>query len=251
MRVPRVFSSQPLAAGSEIELDEAASRHLVKVLRLKAGRPLVVFDGHGGEYSAELVEAGKRARVRLQEFFSKDRQSPLALTLAIGISRGDRFDWVVQKATELGVAHIQPLFTERCEVKLSGERLQKKLAHWRQIAISACEQCARNRVPEIAEPLKLAQYLHEQQDGGADANGAVKLVLHHRTDIHLRQLEQAHGKPSAATLLVGPEGGLSQAEIDAALAQAYLPLRLGPRVLRTETAPVAALSVLQYQWGDL
>ncbi|GAA5525263.1 ribosomal RNA small subunit methyltransferase E [Microbulbifer aestuariivivens] len=245
MRVPRIYSHEPLAGLSEIELDENASRHLLKVLRLQAGRPLVIFDGRGGEYEAELVATGKRALARLGQFSEEDRQSPLALTLAIGISRGDRFEWVIQKATELGVARIQPLFTERCEVKLSGERLQKKLAHWRQIAISACEQCARNRVPEIAAPQKFAGFLD------ADMAADLGLVLHHRTEVSLRQLEQQRGRPDSAQLLVGPEGGLSGIEIEAALARGYAPLRLGPRVLRTETAPVAALSVLQYQWGDL
>lgn len=244
MRIPRIFSTEPLSEGCEVQLGESASRHLVKVLRLSAGRPLVLFDGRGGEYSAELVETGKRARARTLEFFPDDRESPLALTLAIGISRGDRFDWVIQKATELGATHIQPLFTERCEVKLSGERLQKKLGHWRQVAVSACEQCARNRVPAIAEPQKLVQFLDRQ--GGE----TLKLVLHHRTEMQLHQVEAERGRPDEALLLVGPEGGLSGTEIDAALAKDYLPLRLGPRVLRTETAPVAAISVLQYQWGD-
>lgn len=244
MRIPRIFSPEPLSGRSEVELDEAASRHLVKVLRLRPGRPLVLFDGTGGEYRAELLETGRRARVRLGDFSAEDRESPLALTLAVGISRGDRFDWVVQKATELGVAQIQPLFTERCEVKLSGDRLQKKLGHWRQIAASACEQCRRNRLPVVAEPQKLAQYLER-------AESDLKLVLHHRAELDLRRLERARGAPASALLLVGPEGGLSETEIDAALARGFLPLRLGPRVLRTETAPLAALAVLQFQWGDL
>ncbi|WP_444943164.1 16S rRNA (uracil(1498)-N(3))-methyltransferase [Microbulbifer sp. ZKSA006] len=248
MRIPRIFSKQPLASQQDVELDELASRHLVKVLRLNVGHPLVLFDGSGGEYAAELIETGKRARARTAEYRAEDRQSLLALTLAIGISRGDRFDWVIQKATELGVTTIQPLFTERCEVKLSGERLQKKLGHWRQIAISACEQCERNRVPAIAEPLKLTQYL--QRVSSEDA-AQVKLVLHHRTELDLRQWQAERGTPQSALLLVGPEGGLSQGEIDAALAQDFMPLRLGPRVMRTETAPIAALSVLQFQWGDL
>ncbi|MBY6211825.1 16S rRNA (uracil(1498)-N(3))-methyltransferase [Microbulbifer agarilyticus] len=246
MRIPRIFSSQPLANQTELQLDEAASRHLVKVLRFGPGRPLILFDGHGGEYAAELVEAGKKARVKIGAFSEGDRQSPLAITLAIGISRGDRFDWVIQKATELGVAQIQPLFTERCEVKLSGDRLQKKLGQWQQIAISACEQCARNLVPEILPPLKLPQLLDQAKD-----SEALKLVLHHRTDATLAELEQQSGRPDAALLLVGPEGGLSAEEIELALQQDFHPLRLGPRVLRTETAPVAALSVLQYQWGDI
>lgn len=243
MRIPRIFSPKPLADHDEIELSEPASRHLLKVLRMETGRELVLFDGSGGEYSAELIGAGKPARVRLGRFLPENRQSPLALTLAIGISRGDRFDWVVQKATELGATTIQPLFTQRCEVKLSGGRLQKKLAHWRQIAASACEQCQRNLLPALAEPLKLAQYLER-------ARADLKLVLHHRAELGLRQLEQECDTPGSALLLVGPEGGLSQAEIEAALAKGFVPLRLGPRVLRTETAPVAALSVLQFHWGD-
>ena len=245
MRIPRIFSAEPLAGKTDVQLDEAASRHLVKVLRLGPGRPLILFDGEGGEYAAELLEAGKKALARIGEHTAEDYQSPLAITLAIGISRGDRFDWVIQKATELGVADIQPLFTERCEVKLSGDRLQKKLGQWQQIAISACEQSARNRVPQIREPVKLAQLLDR-----AESQETLKLVLHHRTEKTLAQLEQQSGRPQSALLLVGPEGGLSAEEIEQAMKQGFHPLRLGPRVLRTETAPVAALSVLQYQWGD-
>ena len=249
MRIPRIFSAEPLAGKSEVQLDEAASRHLVKVLRLGPGRPLILFDGEGGEYEAELLEAGKKARVRIGGFAEDDRQSPLAITLAIGISRGDRFDWVIQKATELGVADIQPLFTERCEVRLSGERLQKKLGQWQQIAISACEQSARNRVPQILPPKKLPQFLDESL-ASTDEHNSLNLVLHHRTEETLAQLEQQLGRPQSALLLVGPEGGLSAEEIELALERGFHALRLGPRVLRTETAPVAALSVLQFQWGD-
>ena len=252
MRIPRIFSAEPLAGKTEVQLDEAASRHLVKVLRLGPGRPLILFDGEGGEYTAELLEAGKKARAKVGDYCEDDRQSPLAITLAIGISRGDRFDWVIQKATELGVKDIQPLFTERCEVKLSGDRLQKKLGQWQQIAISACEQSARNRVPEILPPMKLPQYLDEHRDSvdGDVAGNTLKLVLHHRTEETLAQLEQQLGRPRSTLLLVGPEGGLSAEEIELALDKGFHALRLGPRVLRTETAPVAALSVLQFQWGD-
>ncbi|WP_295798684.1 16S rRNA (uracil(1498)-N(3))-methyltransferase [uncultured Microbulbifer sp.] len=244
MRIPRIFSAEPLADKTEVQLDEAASRHLVKVLRLGPGRPLVLFDGEGGEYAAELLEAGKKARVKVGDYSEGDRQSPLAITLAIGISRGDRFDWVIQKATELGVRDIRPLFSERCEVKLSGDRLQKKLGQWQQIAISACEQCARNRVPQILSPMKLPQFLD------AAGEDSLNLVLHHRTEETLAGLEQQFGRPQSVQLLVGPEGGLSAEEIELALKRGFYPMRLGPRVLRTETAPVAALSVLQFQWGD-
>jgi 16S rRNA (uracil1498-N3)-methyltransferase len=245
LRIPRIFSTEPLAGKTEVQLDEAASRHLIKVLRLGPGRPLILFDGEGGEYEAELLDVGKKALVKIGAYSEDDRQSPLAITLAIGISRGDRFDWVIQKATELGVTAIQPLFTERCEVKLSGERLEKKLGQWQQIAISACEQSARNRVPEILSPQKFIQYLDQSKDAAA-----LKLVLHHRTESTLVELEQQAGRPDAALLLVGPEGGLSAEEIELALQQGFHPLRIGPRVVRTGTAPVAALSVLQFQWGD-
>ncbi|MDP5210346.1 16S rRNA (uracil(1498)-N(3))-methyltransferase [Microbulbifer sp. 2205BS26-8] len=248
MRIPRIFSAQPLSGLRDIELGEAASRHLVKVLRLGTGHPLTLFDDRGGEYSASLATTGKRVRACIDTFQEGDRQSPLELSLAIGISRGERFDWVVQKATELGATVLQPLLTERCEVKLTGERLQKKRTHWRQIAISACEQCGRNLLPDIAEPVKLAHYL---QSLAQDTTPAAKLVLHHRTRLDLHHWQAEHEKPDSALLLVGPEGGLSQAEIATALACDFIPLRLGPRVMRTETAPIAALSILQYLWGDL
>ncbi|GMG87777.1 16S rRNA (uracil(1498)-N(3))-methyltransferase [Biformimicrobium ophioploci] len=247
MRIPRIYSPVPLSGLAEVELDESASRHLVKALRFDAGREIILFDGFGGEYRATLTEAGKRARARLDEFAEGDRQSPLAIELAIGISRGERFDWVVQKATELGVHSIRPLFTERCEVRLKGDRLAKKVQHWQKIAISACEQCARNLVPAIEQPQSLREYL---QSGTAGETGRVSLVLHHRTAQTLAEIQQVRGAPASATLLVGPEGGLSAEEIGSAESAGFQALALGPRVLRTETAPVAALSVLQFFWGD-
>lgn len=246
MRIPRVYSPQPLRGQQQVSLGSETSRYLHKVLRLQPGRPLILFDGQGGEYSAELLDGGKKTLVQLNSFNAEDRQSPLALTLAVGISRGDRFDWVIQKATELGVGLIQPLFSERCEVKLSAERLQKKLTHWQQIAISACEQCGRNRVPQVAEPKKLQQLL----TASSAHSDELKLVLHHRSEVKLQQLAQTHTRPGSVILLVGPEGGLSSTEIGAALSCEFIPMRLGPRVLRTETAPVGALSVLQFLWGD-
>ncbi|MCH9692061.1 MAG: 16S rRNA (uracil(1498)-N(3))-methyltransferase [Gammaproteobacteria bacterium] len=246
MRIPRVYCSEPLNGRQQVLLAEESSHYLLKVLRLQLGRPLILFDGRGGEYAAELLDVGKKALVKLYDFKSENRQSPLALTLAVGISRGERFEWVIQKATELGVECIQPLFSERCEVKLSAQRLQKKLPHWQQIVNSACEQSGRNRVPQVFAPKKLSQLLAASDE--ADDN--LKLVLHHRAEVKLQQLEQAYGRPESVLLLVGPEGGLSNAEIGAALSSNFVPICLGPRVLRTETAPLAALSVLQYLWGD-
>ena len=242
MRIPRVYSPQTIAIGDCIALEAGPARHLTSALRMSSGQSLIVFNGKGGEYKAELVDAKKgKATVLINEFVDIDRESSLSIHLAIGISRGERMDWIVQKATELGISEITPLFTERCEVKLSGDRLDKKVGHWQQVAISACEQSQRNRVPAINNPLKL-----EQWQTSCDAS--LKLVLHHRTDKSLKDMQQ----PSAQTaLLIGPEGGLSDTEIEQAMALDFQPLGLGPRVLRTETAPLAAISILQSLWGDM
>ena len=242
MRIPRVYSPQTMAIGDCIELEAGAARHLTSALRMNSGQLVTLFNGQGGEYTAELVEAKKgKATVRIAAFDQTNRESSLSIHLAIGISRGERMDWIMQKATELGVSEITPLFTERCEVKLSGDRLDKKVVHWQQVAISACEQSQRNRVPTINNPLKLEQWQ-------TSCDTSLKLVLHHRTDKSLKNMQQ----PSAQiALLIGPEGGLSETEIEQAMALDFQPLGLGPRVLRTETAPLAAISILQSLWGDM
>jgi 16S rRNA (uracil1498-N3)-methyltransferase len=241
MRIPRIYTSQSLSSGQTLELEENPSRHIAKVLRMEAGRELVLFNGEGGEYNATLTEVGKkRVSVTLGEFNNIDRASPLKIELAIGVSRGERFEWVLQKATELGVTSITPLFTERTEVKLTGPRLEKKLGHWQQILVSACEQCQLNHVPTLNAPQPFSQWL-------PSAEADLKLVLHHRSDKKLADQEQ----PQSACLLIGPEGGLSSDEIQQAEQQGFDALTLGPRVFRTETAPIAAISLLQYLWGDL
>jgi 16S rRNA (uracil1498-N3)-methyltransferase len=242
MRIPRVYSPQTLTIGDCIELEAGAARHLTSALRMNSGQLVTLFNGQGGEYTAELVEAKKgKATARITEFDQAERESSLSIHLAIGISRGERMDWIMQKATELGVSEITPLFTERCEVKLSGNRLDKKVGHWQQVAISACEQSQRNRVPSVNTPIRLDQW----QQG---CKASLKLVLHHRTDQSLSNMRQPSG-PIA--LLIGPEGGLSEREIEQAISLDFSPLALGPRVLRTETAPLAAISILQSLWGDM
>lgn len=242
MRIPRVYSPQTMAIGDCIELETGAARHLTSALRMNSGQLVTLFNGQGGEYTAELVEAKKgKATVRIAAFDQTNRESSLSIHLAIGISRGERMDWIMQKATELGVSEITPLFTERCEVKLSGDRLHKKVGHWQQVAISACEQSQRNKVPSVNTPIKLEQW----QQG---CKASLKLVLHHRTDQSLSNMRQPSG-PIA--LLIGPEGGLSEREIEQAISLDFSPLVLGPRVLRTETAPLAAISILQSLWGDM
>lgn len=242
MRIPRVFTTQPLSAGGTIQLEVGVARHLTSVLRMVQGQNVILFDGRGGEYNAELTYVKKgAARAKVGGFVDTERESPLKIELAIGIPRGERMDWIVQKATELGVTGIAPLFTERCEVKLNAERLEKKTRHWQQVAVSACEQCQRNTLPVIQPAVSLEQYLSTVNEG-------LKLVLHHRSS---QRLDEMRNQNNHVTLLVGPEGGLSEREISLANSTGFSPLSIGPRVLRTETAPLAAISIIQSLWGDM
>lgn len=241
MRIPRIYTQAILAPGDLIQLEEAASHHLSKVLRMQAGRELIVFNGEGGEFTANIQEVGKKhVSISIAEFTAENRQSPLQLELAIGISRGERFEWVLQKATELGVTKITPLITERTEVKVTGDRQGKMMERWQQIIVSACEQCQRNLLPELSAPASVNDWLN-------NLTSDLRFVLHHR-DSKTLPTEQ---KPQSVALLIGPEGGLSESEIAQAQQKNFNALTLGPRVLRTETAPIAAISLVQYLWGDL
>ena len=238
----RLYCDLPLSPGAEIVLPEAAARHAVTVLRLQPGDTLNLFNGTGGEYRASLVAVNKReTRVRLTGFQASERESPLAITLALGISAGERMDYSLQKATELGVSAIQPLATERSVVKLAGERADKRLQHWQHVVIAACEQCGRNRVPAVAPVQKLYAYL------ATIARSQRLLLLSPHAATPLKRVPAA----ASVVLLIGAEGGLAPAEYEAAVASGFEPVSLGPRILRTETAPVAALAVLQALWGDL
>jgi 16S rRNA (uracil1498-N3)-methyltransferase len=231
--VPRVYSGDPLASGSAFALPAGAARH-VQVLRLQPGDPLTLFDGRGGEYEAQVTRMGRsEVQVLVGSHHAVERESPVGVHLAVGMPANERMDWLVEKATELGVASIQPLVAERSVLRLAGERAQKKQAHWQASAIAACEQCGRNRVPVVHAVQSLAAWLATQQQPG--------LVLSLRGG--------AAPLPTAAnaqqvTLLSGPEGGLTLAEEDAAFARGWRPVQLGARVLRAETAPLAALVVL-------
>lgn len=241
MRVPRIYTDLDLSPGQQIDLDEQAARHVGTVLRMQPGRALILFNGRGGEYRASVSEVRKKnVRVRIDGFDAIERESSLRIHLGLAISRGERMDWALQKATELGVSEITPLFTERTEVKLSGARQDKKQQHWQQVVISSCEQCQRNRLPVLNGAETFDNWL-------ASVDTDVRFVLHHRTDENLSQIKA----PSSVTIAIGPEGGLSEAEIQHSSHYQFQPLALGPRVLRTETAPLAAISVLQFLWGDL
>lgn len=242
MRIPRLYTPAPLASGSSIELDENAFNHAVRVLRLKAGAPLTLFNGQGGEYPAELVEVQKKhATARVGAFVDRDCESPLPIILGQCISRGEKMDYTIQKAVELGVSEIVPLFSERCGVKLDPQRQEKRLHHWQSVIISACEQCGRNRLPLLHEADTLHNWLEKR-------TSSVKLMLDPTARNSLTRLTQP---PADVTLLIGPEGGLSDSETERARACGYLGLRLGPRVLRTETAGPVAIGMLQLLWGDL
>ncbi|NRB37781.1 MAG: 16S rRNA (uracil(1498)-N(3))-methyltransferase [Pseudomonadales bacterium] len=239
MRIPRIFTDQTLFSGTEITLEEQASNHISRVLRMQEGRDLILFNGQGGYFQAQIASITKKSlTVSITEFFDENKQSALPTELGIAISKGDRMEWLIQKATELGIHSITPLLTENSQLKLNAERMAKKQKQWQQIAISACEQCGRNIIPVITEIQTLSIWL-------PTVNAEKKLVLHHRSDTRL-----TGDKPASVALLIGPEGGLSTTEISSAQTLGFQALTLGPRVLRTETAPLTALSIIQFQWGD-
>ncbi|MBI6924034.1 MULTISPECIES: 16S rRNA (uracil(1498)-N(3))-methyltransferase [Pseudomonas] len=238
MRLSRFFIDATLSLG-EHDLPEAQAHYIGRVLRMAAGDPVQLFDGSGQEYRGQLLEVGKKAvRVNLDQAFAGQPDSPLQVHLGQGLSRGERMDWAIQKATELGANEITPIVSERCEVRLKDERADKRLAHWRQVAISACEQCGRSSLPIIHPPITLTEWL-------AATQAQLKLVLH-----PVAEPLVSHAKPASLAFLIGPEGGLSEPEVEQAKAAGFHAARLGPRVLRTETAPVVALSVAQQLWGD-
>ena len=239
MRLSRTHVDAPLAVGAVVTLSENATGHLVRVLRLGLGDACIVFNGDGADYEARLVSLGKRgAEVEVMARHALANESPLRITLAQAIARGEKMDWVLQKATELGVEAVVPLLTERTEVKLDAERSEKRSAHWRGVVIAACEQCGRARVPAIAAPVTLRDWLAGRATPG--------WFLDPDAERGLRDPE-----PGELTLVVGPEGGLGDRDLASLRAAGFRGLRLGPRILRTETAGVAVLAALQALHGDL
>lgn len=241
MSTPRFYISTPLTAHSRLDLPEAPAHHAARVLRLRVGDAVVLFDGRGGEFAATIAAIGKHAvSVDVGAHHAVERESPVDVTLVQAISSGDRMDLTVQKAVELGVARIVPVESERCVVRLKGERAEKRVAHWQQIAIGACEQCGRNRVPGIMPIATLDAWL-------AVASAAQRWQLAPGAAKPWREMPRPD-RP--IEILVGPEGGLTDAEIAAATRAGFEPVRLGPRVLRTETAAPALLAAMQALWGD-
>lgn len=243
--ISRFHCPFPLHPGATVQLPDDAAHHALKVLRVGAGETAILFDGRGGQWLATLHPAGKTLRATLDTFQADDHEPPVAVTLAQCLPGGDKMDYVVQKAVELGVTRIVPVAAKRSVVRLAGERMERRVQHWQHIAIAACEQSGRNRVPEVAAVVDLPQYLAQAQ---AD-NGIRWICLPEETPGAIRLRDQAPPQ-LAVTIFIGPEGGFEESEIRAARTAGFVPLRLGSRILRTETAGPAALAAILALWGD-
>jgi 16S rRNA (uracil1498-N3)-methyltransferase len=239
MRLTRVYVDLPLSTGARCEIDGNAANHITRVLRLRNGAEITVFNGHGGEYAARIDSIRKdKVFIDVRDHRELTRESSLHLTLAQGVSRGERMDLVIQKATELGVSRIVPLLTERTVVKLDATQAERKLQHWQGIIIAACEQCGRNTLPRLDEPATLGELVRN--------SSGTRLLLSPDGTTRVRELAPA----THLTVLIGPEGGLTEDEQNAAVEAGFERVRLGPRILRTETAAIAALATFQAQLGD-
>lgn len=240
MRISRLYTPMQLAAGKLIELDDDSGHYVRTVLRLKKDNQIILFNGQGGEYLCTVAEAGRKTvLISVGQMDDRTVESPLQVTLGLGISRGDRMDLTVQKAVELGVNRITPLLTERCVVQFKGEKKPQRLLHWQKIVQHAAEQSGRTRLPELLEIESLENWLGSQQ--------GLKVLLDPYAVTTLSDLKTETMK---VTLLTGPEGGFSNQERELAKASGFIPVRLGARILRTETASLAALSAIQLLWGD-
>jgi 16S rRNA (uracil1498-N3)-methyltransferase len=245
MRIPRIYQPVPLAVGGSLSLDAQAAVHVVRVLRLKQEDQIIVFNGEGGEYSGVIAEVSKReVSIKLLEFHDPKNESPISICLLQGVSRGERMDYTLQKAVELGVNEIYPVLTKHTTVHLNSERKEKRRSHWQGVVNSACEQCGRNTIPEVHAVETLFNCLSQLSIGKDD----LFLVLNHRSVQTLASISKE--QPARVTLVVGPEGGFAEEEIDELQRQGFISVILGPRVLRTETAALAAISVIQSIWGD-
>lgn len=242
MRIPRIYHPEPIEQLGTLVLSDDAAGHVSRVLRMQVGQEVLLFDGSGAQFPAILSEVTKKsACVDVQQRLEHNIESPLNLHLGQVISRGDKMEFTIQKSVELGVNTITPLISERCGVKLDAKRFEKKLSQWQKIAISACEQCGRNIIPQIRPIMTLEQWCQEP-------SAALKLNLHPRAEYSINTLPE---KSQHIRLLIGPEGGLSAEEITMTRDHQFAETLLGPRVLRTETAALTAITALQVRFGDL
>lgn len=241
--MPRFFCPVPLIIGAVIDLPETVAHHLF-VRRLQKGDTIQLFNGEGGSYVASIAEiAKKRATAEIKVFLQEEVELPYSLTLAQALPEGSKMDWIIEKAMELGVSAIQPLASQRCVVRLSAERAEKKLSHWQGIIVAAAEQSGRNRLAHLSAPLDLSKWLGQQ-----DIHQ--RIMLSPRAEQSLADWSRHHA-PQAVSLLIGPEGGLTEEEEDFASRQGVIALSMGPRILRTETAGLAAIAALNAAWGGM
>jgi 16S rRNA (uracil1498-N3)-methyltransferase len=242
VRAPRLYASAHLETGASIVLESSAAHYLTRVLRLSAGARVILFNGLGGEYEATLAAGeGAGCIAEVGQFRAWEAESPLHIRLLQAISRAERMDYTVQKAVELGVQEFVPVIAERCQVRLDGTRAERRLQHWRNIMVSACQQCGRNRIPDLHPPMVVAQALSDAFEGS-------KLVLDPGAGASLARTPPVRGR---VMLLTGPEGGFTEGEIALAVACGFARVRVGPRILRTETVALATVAALQALWGDL
>lgn len=242
MATPRIFTTEALAAQTRVRLAGQPGHHLARVLRRKAGDPVILFDGSGGEYEAQIATIDRNVvELEVLNFKEGNRESPLQTDMGLVISKGDRMVLAIQKATELGLSRLTPLFSDYCDIKLPPDRIEKKLQHWRQIAISASEQCGRNCPPEICQPQQLAEWITQDSADLSLVFSPGGQALNTWSDI----------RPRSVRFLIGPEGGLSVEELEQLRRTKFNRVELGPRILRTETAPIVVLSLIQYLWGDI
>jgi 16S rRNA (uracil1498-N3)-methyltransferase len=242
MRLPRIYLDQTLRKDAIYELTDDSAHHVIAVLRMRKGQQLILFNGQGGQFTAEIVSTvKKRVVIQVGEYYPINLESELNITLAQGISRGQQMDYTIQKSVELGVARIVPVITEFCTVHLNNERMLKRHHHWKKIIIGACEQSGRTKIP-------LLEKVQNVEDWISQDTNKLKLILHPESGLPLSNLDKL---VEHLTLLIGPEGGFSQLEYKLAQKNGYQGLKLGPRILRTETAALAAISMCQMLWGDI
>ena len=241
MATTRIYVDLDLTTGETFELPEAAGHHVARVLRMKIDDSLILFNGQGGEYNSQIPSLHKsKVQVEIISFDDIERESSIQIELFQGLSKGEKMDFTIQKAVELGVNKIVPLITTYSNVKLDPKRLEKKLEHWRKVIISACEQCGRNKIPELGNVTKL-------DDGITESEADLKLILAPDAEETLSNLTD---KPETISIVIGPEGGLSRSEIESLTKNGYIGIQLGSRILRTETAALATIAALQNQLGD-
>lgn len=239
--LPRIYTNTAIETNQILTVSKEVTHHLVTVLRLKPGNIVYLFNGEPGDYQGEIINTGKLAEIKVQNFIPRTTESNLIIELGQGLSRSDRMDLTLQKATELGVQTITPVITEKCQIKLKEDRTERKITHWENILISASEQSGRTTIPQLNVPISIADWITQPFAG-------LSIVLDPDSTIPLQAIQE---NPSAIRVLIGPESGLSEREMNLAKSKGFQAIQIGPRILRTETAGIAAITLLQYCFGDL